>query len=113
MPKQKLERSISIGFRVTQEERDKITSLMQQAGIRSVRAFFFKLINSTVIVRIDLAEIRELTKELRAIGINVNQLARRANETGSIYATDIQDIKSHLDGVWDTLDKALKSLAKL
>lgn len=113
MAKQKLKRNVSVGFRVTEEERERLASLMEQAGIKSVRAFFFKMMADSVIVRVDLSELRALTKELHAIGVNLNQMARRANETGSVYAADIQDIRSRLDGAWDRLDGVLKSLTKL
>lgn len=113
MAKQKLKRNVSVGFRVTEEERSRLDSLMEQAGVKSVRAFFFKMMADTVVVRIDLSDIRALTKELHAIGVNLNQLARRANETGSVHSAGIEDILSRLDGSWNRLSGVLKNLSKL
>lgn len=45
------------------------------------------------VVKIDYSDIKAMTAELRKIGTNINQIARRVNATGTIYAQDIEDIK--------------------
>ena len=37
--------------------------------------------------------------------IRDSQYTRRANETGNIYAADIDDIRTRLDSLWDGMDK--------
>ena len=34
------------------------------------------------------------------IGVNVNQIARRINSTGAVYAQDVEDIKGALTQIW-------------
>ena len=46
------------------------------------------------------ADIRAQTAELQKIGVNVNQIARRINSTGTVYAQDIEDIKGALAKIW-------------
>lgn len=41
-----------------------------------------------------------MTAELQKIGTNINQIARRVNATGTIYAQDIEDIKGVLNEIW-------------
>ena len=50
---------------------------------------------------------------LRRSSNNLNQIARRANETGRIYETDIADVKDTLERTWDSAQSILFSLSKL
>lgn len=52
------------------------------------------------VVKIDYSDIKAMTAELRKIGTNINQIARRVNATGTIYAQDIEDIKGVLNEIW-------------
>ena len=44
---------------------------------------------------------------------NLNQYAKRANETGSIYAADIEDLQNRLDEIWELSRQSLASLAAI
>ncbi len=60
--------------------------------IFNTSAFLRKMVMDGYIVRMDMTDIKEV---LRLVGINsknLNQYAKRANETGSIYAEDIDDL---------------------
>jgi len=39
------------------------------------------------------ADIKAMTAEIQKIGVNINQIARRANATGNIYQEDIEEIR--------------------
>ena len=45
------------------------------------------------IVNMDTTDIRAQTAEIQKIGANVNQIAKRLNSMGPVYAKDIEDIK--------------------
>ena len=55
----------------------------------------------------DVGELAPLVKEVNAIGVNVNQLARKANELNSIYAGDMEKMKELIE----TLCRMLSSFA--
>ena len=38
--------------------------------------------------------------EIQKIGVNVNQIAKRLNSMGPVYAQDIEDIKGALAQIW-------------
>ena len=64
------------------------------------------------VIRLDLSELTEILRLARINSNNLNQVAKRANETGSIYETDIRDlqeqqaeIKERLRGILDELTK--------
>jgi len=57
--------------------------------------------------------VNELVKLLRNATNNLNQIARRVNETNNIYADDIKDLQDHYDGLWEKADDIMKKLAEI
>ena len=51
-------------------------------------------------VKLDLQDVKEMVSLLRRCSNNLNQYAKRANETGNIYEADIQDMQARLDEIW-------------
>ena len=52
------------------------------------------------IITLDLQEVKGHTAQLQKIGVNVNQIAKRINETGRIYADDMDEMKRVMEEVW-------------
>ena len=50
---------------------------------------------------------------LRRSSNNLNQLARRANETGRIYPEDLADIRQNQAQLWESTKEILRVLSKL
>ena len=67
----------------------------------------------TVCIRLDLKDVRQLIVMFRRCSDNLNQYAKRANETGSIYAADIEDLQKRLDEIWELSRQTLASLAAI
>jgi len=44
---------------------------------------------------------------------NLNQIARRINETHSIYESDIKDLQTHYEKLWEQAESILHGLAKI
>ncbi len=55
-------------------------------GITSSGAYFRKVGIDGYFISLDLTEVRVLVSLLRYCSNNLNQYAKKANETGSIYA---------------------------
>ena len=41
---------------------------------------------------------------------NLNQIAKRVNETGRIYRNDLQEIQDSQNRIWDGINKILRKL---
>jgi len=106
-------RNINIGFRVTEQERKMILEKMEQAGIQNMRAYLLKMAIDGYVVRLDLSEVREMVSLLRNATNNLNQIARRANETRNIYEADIQDLQANYDRLWDQANDILRALSEI
>ena len=65
------------------------------------------------VINLALSEVRELTRLLRICSNNLNQYARKAHETGSIYAVDIADLQSRMDGLWKIAKKLLTEFTNI
>ena len=98
-----------IYVRVTKEEWKKIHERMEEAGMKNLSAYIRKMALNGYLVHLDLSDVREVLRLLRISSNNLNQYAKRANETCSIYEADIKDLqKSHreiLSLMGDILDR--------
>ena len=106
-------RTTGLYFKVSPEEMALIEQKMEQAGTANKRAYLRKMAVDGYIIHLDMSEIQELVRLIRICSNNLNQYARRANETGSIYAADVEDLRVRLDGLWDGMDKLLRGFANI
>ena len=106
-------RGRQILFRVTDQERDLIRRKMEQAGIRNMEAYLRKMAIDGLIVHLDLSDVQEMVSLLRRCSLNLNQIAKRANETRSIYAQDIADLEQRYDQLCGVAREILLKLAKI
>lgn len=58
-------------------------------------------------------DVKEMVSLLRYCSNNLNQYAKRANETGSIYAEDIQDLQNRQNEIWEIAKEILARLATI
>ena len=107
------ERQIQLKFRVTPEERVLIEQKMAQLGTRNMAAYLRKMAIDGYVVNLELPELKEMVSLLRRSSNNLNQLAKRMNETGRIYEADIEDVLENQERLWQAASDILSSLAKL
>ena len=110
-PKRK--REVQLNFRVSPEELALIEQKMAQLGTTNREAYLRKMALDGDVVRLELPELKELVSLMRYSSNNLNQLARRAHETGRIYDADLEDISRRQEALWDGVHQVLTQLAKL
>ena len=93
-------RKIVLRVPVTPEERKLIEQKMSLLHTKNFSAYARKMLIDGYIVNIDHSDIKEQTAEIQKIGVNINQIAKRINATGTMYAQDIEDIKGALAEIW-------------
>ena len=103
-------RKIVLRCPVTEEERRLIEQKMAQIPTKHIGAYLRKMAIDGLIIYTDTSNIKEFTKELQAIGRNINQIAKRVNSTGSVYKEDIEEIRERLDEIWQLQRRILLSL---
>lgn len=106
-------RDIQLKFRVTPEERALIEQNMAKLGTVNMAAYLRKISIDGYVLKLDLPELREMVSLLRRTSNNVNQLAKRVNETGRVYAADMDDILQNQERLWQAASDILTRLAAI
>jgi len=110
---QKLQRNHAMTFRVTEEERDMIRRRQAQTSIKNLRAYLLKMAVNGHVIEVELGSVREMNRLLSNVANNINQIAKRVNETNDAYSADITNIQARQDEIWGQQREVLKSLNKI
>ena len=102
--------TILYGFRVTPEEAAIIKQKMAAAGVKNRSAFFRTMVLNGYLLRLDLPELRKAVRLIGRLSGNVNQIARRMNEKGNIYDSEIDDIVRGEKEIVETMGQILSRL---
>ena len=110
-PKRK--REVQLNFRVSPDELALIEQKMAQLGTTNREAYLRKMALDGYVVRLELPELKELVSLMRYSSNNLNQLTKRAHETGRIYEADLEDISQRQEQLWAGVKEILTQLSKL
>lgn len=100
-----------INIRISQKEKECIKRRMEEMGVENMSAFILKMALNGYCVKLDLKDVKEMVFLLRMCSNNLNQYAKKANETGSIYQRDIVDLKVRLDRLWASSKEIVERLS--
>ena len=102
-----------IFLKITPEDRMRIREKMDEAGVTNMSAFIRKMAIDGYVIKLDLTDIKEVSRLLRINSNNINQYAKRANETGNIYLEDIKEIQDQQEKLWEIMKEILQRLATI
>lgn len=106
-------RNIMVRFRVTPEEKAMIEEKMSQVGTSNMEAYLRKMSIDGYILKLDLPELKEMISLLRRTSNNLNQIAKRLNQTGRLYGEDLEDILQNQERLWQAANVILAKLSAL
>ncbi len=106
-------RNVQIIFWVSENEKSMIEEKMAQAGMKNLSAYLRRIAIDGMIVRLELPELKEMVLLLRYASNNINQIARRMNEAGRIYDTDLEQVVQNQEQLWDMANGILTRLAAI
>lgn len=86
---------------------------MREAGTTNMGAYLRKMALDGYILRLDLPELKEMLSQLRYMGNNVNQIAKRANEVGIIDEMDIRGVSKRQERMLEQMARLLEKLSGL
>ena len=95
------------------EERKLIERRMKEAGIRNMSAYIRKMAIDGYVIRLDLSDLKEVSRLMGINSKNLNQYAKKANETGSIYLKDIKVLQEQHEKIWEELREIKLKLASI
>ena len=95
-----------LSFRVSEEEYKLLQEKVAESG-KNQQEYILACVQGKQIVNTD--GIKELLPELKRIGNNLNQIARRCNEGGALPSeAEVQKYGEELNGVWQSLRRYLQ-----
>jgi hypothetical protein len=89
----KRKRGIEIKIRLSQDECDHLAAKMEYVNSKNREEFIRNLIMTGYNIKVDSSEIRQYVRLIGNIAHNVNQIARRTNETRNFYESDLIDLQ--------------------
>jgi len=105
-------RNARLRFGLTDKEKELFEREKEESGAKSMRHFIRKTVLEKKLYEIDLEPLRDLYGILSVATSNLNQIAKRVNQTGVIYKSDINDMKKSIEEflkeVWDIHSLLLK-----
>lgn len=102
-----------IHIRMTDEEYGLVLKKMQLAGAANMSAYIRKMAIDGYVLRLEIPELKEIAAMLGRISSNLNQVAKRANASGRIYETDLQDIQQRQQEIVGMVQEIYKGILKL
>lgn len=106
-------KTVRVEFVMSEQDAELVKGRMAELGITNLSAYLRKMAVDGYIIHLDMGDIQEMVRLLRICSNNLNQYAKRANETGSVYAADVEDLRTRLDGLWDGMDKLMRGFANI
>ena len=101
-------RKNTVKVRLSDEEKNILDQKYSLSNKRSREAFLRQLILYGYVYEADYTYLREYNTHLARISSSLNQIAKRVNEGGTIYAEDIADMKEKMGQIWQ-LQKSIQS----
>lgn len=101
-----------LSIRLTDEELDAIKTRMKMAGSKNTADFILTCVCSNTINVVDTKPLMAVKTELSRIGNNVNQVAKVANTSQSIYYNDVLALKRQIDDVRKIVENAFDFCVK-
>jgi predicted DNA binding CopG/RHH family protein len=100
-------------IKLTPDDLEAIKAKMEQAGVRNRSAYIRKMAIDGYIILLDLSDIKEVVRLLRINSNNINQIAKKANQTGNIYIDDIKSVQTQQEEIWEAVKVVMERLATI
>jgi len=109
----KRKRNHYITFRVTEQEREMIDRRMAQTGMINRRAYLLKMAIDGRVIRVELDSVKEMVRLLSNATNNINQIAKRANQTNNIYAADLEELRERYEEICGQTKVILRKISEM
>ena len=107
------ERKHKITLYLSDNEYTMLIAKTKITRMRSMSQTLRCLLISADLYDIDLRYVRDHNTLLAKIGNNLNQIAKRTNETGRTYEADIKSIQDSQEKIWTGINKILRKLGEI
>ena len=106
-------RETAVLIRMSETELSQIRARMEEFGTTNMSAFIRKMAIDGYIVKLELPELKEMTRLLSSYSNNLNQIAKRVNATGNVYPLDFDEIVQQQNNLWLAAEKIIRTLSRI
>ena len=106
-------RETAVLIRMSESELSQIRARMEELGTTNMSAFIRKMAIDGYIVKLELPELKEMTRLLSSYSNNLNQIAKRVNATGNVYPLDFDEIVQQQNNLWLAAEKIIRTLSRI
>ncbi len=96
-------RTVPLMFYVSEEEHKMIRRKMYLSHTKNMSAYLRKMAIDGYIIHTDTTPLKQQFEEMHKIGVNINQIAKKLNETGDLYPEEMQEVKEMVKQIWHIL----------
>lgn len=107
------EKSKAIYIKVSPRELQTIRERMESVGIQNLSAYMLKMAMNGFIIQLDMSDMKEVLRLMKISSNNLNQYVKKANETGSIYKEDIENLMAMHKELLQMLGEMLERLGNI
>lgn len=102
-----------IHIKISEEHLEMIKEKMKQSGIINMSAYIKKMAIDGYVIKLDLSDVKEVSRLLRINANNINQIAKVANGTGYINPKQIEELQQQMDKLLDSQKMVYEGLCKI
>ena len=105
----KRERYVQKIIRLTPTENNYIKNKMDNAGRKNFNSFALEMLIQGQVNIVDFKSLSDLKIAIDRVGKNINQIAKKVNETGDVSKNDIDETKKLLKEIETVVYQSIQS----
>lgn len=109
MTEVKRNRYIEKKIRLRPDENNYIKNKMDNAGRKNFNAFALEMLIQGQVTIVDFKSLSDLKIAIDRVGKNVNQIAKKVNESGDVSKNDIDETKNLLKKIEDAVYQTIQT----
>ena len=106
------EKATRIWVRVSVSDKARIRKRMNELGMSNLSEYARQMLLSGQVVKREYQELKGLTAQIGRIGSNINQIARRANESRVVSKSEVDQLVSLLSQVLRIVESGVREALK-
>lgn len=106
-------RPLRMIIRVDEQEKEIILERMKETKQKNFSTFARRMLMNGLIITPNWEEVKEIHRQLSGVSNNVNQVARIANSTHSIYKSDVDELMSQIKAIRSMMFDLIELMGKI
>ena len=106
----KRDRTNELKVFLSDDEKYVLDNKVKVSGMRNKSEYIRHMILYNYTYDIDYKDLQEYSRQISAIGRNINMIRERIMKTGNVYEDDVKEIKELMEKVWHTHESMLSKV---